>query len=90
MRVRLNQIIDSHRLALANLYDLLMEPKVLPECFNCMFGREIGDDESDGDWRDGGAPELSVAPRLTSGVASILTADTSINRIPEARYIDAE
>ena len=45
VRVRLNQIIDSHRLALANLYNLLMEPKVLPECFYCMFGREIGDEE---------------------------------------------
>ena len=35
VRVRLNQIIDSHRLALANLYDLLIEPKLLPECFGC-------------------------------------------------------
>ncbi len=45
VRVRLNQIIDSHRLALAKLYDFLEEPRLLPDCFQCLFKREIGENE---------------------------------------------
>ena len=60
--VRLNQIIDSHRLALANLYDFLMEPKLLPECFGCLFG-VTGNGEIQMATGDRGAPELSIAPR---------------------------
>ena len=87
---QLNQIIDSHRLALANLYDLLMEPKVLPECFHCMFGREIGDDE------------IQMATRRDRCHLNYLWHRGNIERRvnssgryeyqsdPEARYIDAD
>jgi glyoxylase-like metal-dependent hydrolase (beta-lactamase superfamily II) len=90
VRVRLNQIIDSHRLALANLYDLLMEPKLLPECFSCLFGREIGDNE------------IQMATGETVAHLNYLWHRGNIQRRinaedryeyqsdPEARYVDAE
>jgi glyoxylase-like metal-dependent hydrolase (beta-lactamase superfamily II) len=90
VRVRLNQIIDSHRLALANLYDWLMEPKLLPECFGCLFGREIGDGE------------IQMATGETVAHLNYLLHRGNITRRvnaddryeyqsdPEARYIDAE
>ena len=90
VRVRLNQIIDSHRLALANLYDLLMVPKQLPECFSCLFGREIGDNE------------IQMATGETVAHLNYLWHRGNIQRRinaddryeyqsdPEARYVDAE
>jgi hypothetical protein len=88
--VRLNQIIDSHRLALANLYDFLMEPRLLPECFQCLFGREIGDNEiqmATGEtvahlnylWHRG-----NIHRQVNADDRYVYRAD------PEARYIDAE
>jgi len=90
VRVRLNQIIDSHRLALAKLYDLLIAPKLLPECFECLFGRAIGDNE------------IQMATGETVAHLNYLWHRGNIQRHlnddgrytyqsdPEARYIDAE
>ena len=90
VRVRLNQIIDSHRLGLAKLYDLPMEPKMLPACFTCLFGREIKDTErqmATGEtvahlnylWHRG-----NISRRLNDDGRYEYQSD------PEARYIDAE
>lgn len=45
LHVRLNQIIDGHRLALARLYDALEVPHRVLDCFSYMFKRPIGDNE---------------------------------------------
>ena len=67
-----------------------MEPKVLPECFHCMFGREIGDDE------------IQMATGETVAHLNYLWHRGNIQRRintdgryeyqsdPEARYIDAD
>ena len=90
VRVRLNQIIDSHRLALAKLYELLLTPKLLPECFECLFGRAIGDNE------------IQMATGETVSHLNYLWHRGNIQRHldndgrytyqsdPAARYIDAE
>jgi glyoxylase-like metal-dependent hydrolase (beta-lactamase superfamily II) len=90
VRVRLNQIIESHRLALANLYDLLMTPKLLQECFTSLFSRDIGDGE------------IQMATGETVAHLNYLLHRGNIKRRinaddryeyqsdPEARYIDAE
>jgi len=45
IRARLNQIIDSHRMALARLYEQLATPHNLLDLFDCMFGRTIREEE---------------------------------------------
>ena len=90
VRIRINQIIDSHRLALANLYNFLMKPKLLPDCFTCMFGREIKENE------------IQMATGETVAHLNYLLHRGNISRElneqgrylyqsnPEARYIDAD
>ena len=45
LHVRLNQIIDGHRVALARLYDALETPHRVVDCFGYMFKRPIGDND---------------------------------------------
>ena len=42
LHVRVNQIIDSHRVDLQSIYDYLAEPKRVVDCFPSLFTREIG------------------------------------------------
>jgi hypothetical protein len=67
-----------------------MEPKLLPECFNCLFGRDIGDNEiqmATGEtvahlnylWHRG-----NIQRRVNSDDRYEYQSD------PEAHYIDAE
>jgi len=41
LHVRINQVIDSHRVGLQDIYDFLDQPRRVPDCFPTMFSRPI-------------------------------------------------
>ena len=90
VHVRLNQIIDAHRMGLQSVYEFLTEPKRTIDCFPALFKREIGE------------KLIGLATGETQANLNLLLARGNITRErdqhgvywylqnPEARYIDTD